>query len=193
MQQILGPLVQESIRSPATAARRVLDLGLPRDVLWTALALAAIINTFLVLLIIEMSSTPMPLPGYFDRPLALFVLIAGLTVVYVHAMFWSGKAIGGSGTLTDILAVVVWFQVLRAMAQVCVILVSLALPGLGALLSLVVAVWSFWIFMNFLATALNLATPWHALAVLAVSFVGLILGLGILTALIGGIAQGSIG
>lgn len=187
MQQLFVPLVQESIRAPGVAARRVLDMGLTRDILWTALALAAIINTFLVFLMVSSSSTPVPLPGYFDRPLALFVLIAGLTVVYVHAMYWSGKAIGGDGTLTDVLAVVVWFQVLRALAQVCVILVSLALPGLGALLSLAVAVWGFWIFMNFLSTALNLSTPWHALAVLAVSFVGLILGLGILTALIGGL------
>ena len=60
----------------------------------------------------------------------------------------------------------------------------------SGLLSLAVAIWGFWIFLNFLATALHLNSPWHAIAVLVVAFVGLVLGLGILMAVLGGLAQG---
>jgi hypothetical protein len=88
------------------------------------------------------------------------------------------------------LAIVVWFQILRALAQVAVLVVSLALPPVGALFSLVVAVWGLWIFLNFLATALNLKSAWHSIAVLLLSFIGLVVGLGILLGLIGGFAQG---
>lgn len=183
-------LAVTSLRDPKVAAQMIMDMGLSRDVLWTALALVAIINTFLVMVIVEVSGPAMPLPGYFDRPLALFILITGLMVVYIHAMYWAGMAIGGQGTLTDVLALVVWFQVLRAVAQMGVIVVSGLVPALGLLMSLVIAIWSLWIFLHFLTTALHLSTIWHALAVLVVAFVGLVLGLGVLMALIGGFAQG---
>ncbi len=187
------PLIKLSITAPRDAAKVIMNMGLGRDVLWTALALVAIINTFLITVVVGMSGPEtMPLPSYFQRPLALFILIAGLMVIYIHAMYWAGLAIGGKGALMDVLALVVWFQVLRAAAQAAIILLSAVIPSAGLLLSLVVAIWGLWIFMNFLATALDLKTPWHTIAVLVVAFVGLVLGLGILMALIGTVTQGVI-
>lgn len=190
MRDALVPMVQTSLRNPRGAARLIMAMDLGRDALWTALALVAAVNTFLVLLIVHTSATPLPLPGYFEKPLTLFVLIAGLMVVYIHAMYWAGLVVGGKGGLMDVLAVVVWFQVLRAMAQAAVVLVSLAIPPLGGLLSLVVAVWGLWIFLSFLAEALNLRSLWHAVAALCVASVGLVLGLAVLIAIIGGAALG---
>lgn len=193
MTRALGPLIQTSLRTPRIAADLIMAMELKRDVLWTALALVAVINTFMLYFMVQINETPLPLPGYFERPMILFFLNAGLMVVYIHAMFWAGLAIGGQGRLMDVLAVVVWFQALWLMAQVATVLISLAVPGLGALASLGVAVWGFWIFLNFLAAALNLTSPWHGLAVLLVSFVGLVVGLGIVMALIGGLGQGVTG
>lgn len=190
MRDALVPMVQTSLRNPRGAARLIMAMDLGRDALWTALALVAAVNTFLVLLIVHTSATPLPLPGYFEKPLTLFVLIAGLMVVYIHAMYWAGLVVGGKGGLMDVLAVVVWFQVLRAMAQAAVVLLSLAIPPLGGLLSLVVAVWGLWIFLSFLAEALNLRSLWHAVAALCVASVGLVLGLAVLIAIIGGAALG---
>jgi hypothetical protein len=190
MQDALIPMVQTSLRNPRGAAGLIMAMGLGRDVLWTALALVAVINTFLIMLIVSTSTATMPLPGYFDKPLTLFVLIAGLMVVYIHAMYWAGLAVGGKGELMDVLAVVVWFQVLRAIAQAAIVLVSLAIPPLGAVLSLVVAVWGLWIFLSVLTEALNLRSLWHAIAVVCVAFVGIVLGVAILIAMIGGAAQG---
>ena len=48
---LLQSMVFTSMRSPKEAAQQVINLGLKRDALWTALALAAVINTFLVLVI----------------------------------------------------------------------------------------------------------------------------------------------
>ncbi|MBB4173798.1 YIP1 family protein [Sulfitobacter noctilucicola] len=190
IQETMIPLARLTLEDPRSAARQVMAMDLSRDALWTALALVAIVNTFLVTLLMTVSAPTMPMPTYMERPLALFVLIAGLMVVYVHAMYWAGLTIGGKGRLMDVLALVVWFQILRAAAQLAIVVLSLALPAAGLLLSLVVAVWGLWIFMNFLATALNLKSPWHSIAVMAVAFVGLVFGMGILAGLIGGIAQG---
>lgn len=189
----LVPMIQTSLRTPRTAADLIIAIELPRDVLWTALALVAVINTFMLYFLVQITETPVPIPGYFDRPMTLFFLNAGLMVVYIHAMFWAGLAIGGQGRLMDVLAVVVWFQALWLMAQVATVLISLAVPGLGALVSFGVAIWGLWIFLNFLAAALNLSSAWHGVAVLLVSFVGLVFGLGIVMALIGGLAQGVTG
>ncbi|GAA6175279.1 YIP1 family protein [Sulfitobacter pacificus] len=190
MLDALIPLVQTSLRNPRGAARLIMAMRLGREALWTALALVAVINSFLVLLIVHTSATPIPLPGYFEKPLTLFVLIAGLLVVYIHAMYWAGLAVGGKGDLMDVLAVVVWFQVLRAIAQAAIVVMSLAIPPLGGLLSLVVAVWGLWIFLSFLAEALGLKSVWHAVAVLCVAFVGIVLGVVVLIAMFGGAAQG---
>ena len=191
MLQLLVPLAQTSIRDPQSGARAVLAMGLPRDVLWTALALVAIANAFIVLLVVNTSSSTMPLPGYVNAPIALFLLIAGLMVVYVHAMYWAGLAIGGKGSLDGVLAVLVWFQALRAAAQFAVVIVSLAFPAMGLILSLVVAIWGFWIFLNFVAAALNFKSIGHSLLTLIIAGVGLILGLGILLSVIGLGAQGA--
>ena len=183
-------LTRSSLREPRAAAQTIMSMNLGRDVLWTALALVAAINTFVLVVVVTASTPAFPLPGYFDKPLTMFVLIAGLMVVYVHAIYWSGLAIGGQGHLMDVVAVVVWFQLLRAVAQVAIVLLSLAIPAAGTLLSFVVAIWGLWMFLNFIAAALNLNSAWHAVAVVAVAFAGLVIGLGTLMALIGGFAQG---
>lgn len=183
------PLIRTSLTAPRAGAAQIIAMAFSREVLWTALALVAVINTLLVYFMVGTATQEtLPIPGYFDRPLVLFMLVAGLTVVYVHAMYWAGHAIGGQGALMDVLAVMVWFQILRAAAQAAIIVLSLAIPPVGAILSLIVAVWGFWIFLNFLAEALHLTSPWHSLAVLVVAFVGLVLGVGVLTALISGFA-----
>lgn len=186
----LVPLARTSLRAPRDAADRIMTLGLPRDVLWTALALVAVVNTFLVLLAVNMSTPPLELPGYFQRPIALFLLITGMTVIYVHAIYWAGLMLGGKGSLNDVLALVIWFQVLRAVAQVAVVVLSLAVPVLGLMLSLAILIWGAWIILNFIAAAMHLPSVAHALGVLIVSAVGLVIGLGLLLALIGTVTQG---
>ncbi len=184
------PLVQTTLRSPRAAAEQIIGWNLSRDVLWTALALVAILNTFVIILLIQLAKPDMPLPGYFNTPLALYVLLTGVLVIYVHAIYWAGLAVGGQGTLADVLALVVWLQVLRAIAQVGVLVLTVLLPQIAILLSLAVAIWGLWILLNFITTALKLPTIGHAVTVIVIGAVGLVLGLGILLAVIGVAAQG---
>lgn len=186
----LIPLAQETLQHPTRAAQQIMGWDLPRDVLWTALALVAVLNTFLVLLVLQLSPPAFAMPSYFTRPLALYLLIAGVMVIFVHAMYWAGLAMGGRGKLDHMLALMIWFQVLRAVAQLAVVVLTLALPALGMLLSLAVAVWGFWIFLNFIAAAMHLPSVGRALVVLILSALGLVAGVGLITALIGLVAQG---
>ncbi|AXI42436.1 Yip1 family protein [Sulfitobacter sp. SK011] len=184
------PLVQTTLRAPRLAAAQIIGWQLGRDVLWTALGLVAVLNTFVVVLLVQMAQPDMPLPSYFNAPLVLYVLLAGTIVVYVHAIYWAGLAIGGEGSLGDVLALVVWLQVLRAVAQIGVLVLTVLVPSLALVLSLAIAVWGLWILLNFITTALNLPTIGHAAAVLIIGAVGLVLGLGVMLSLIGLAAQG---
>lgn len=186
----LMPLVQTTLRDPKEAAARIMALNLGRDVLWPALALVALVNTAIVLLLIAVSPPEMVLPGYFASPLALFVLLTGLLVIYVHALYWAGRAIGGAGALEELLALMVWLQALRAAAQLLVMVLGTLIPSLGALMSLVIAVWGFWILLNFIAAALRLPSLLHALGSLVLGGIGVVIGVGVLLFLFGILAQG---
>ena len=187
MENALIPLMRMSVRAPRSAAEQIIALKFERDVLWSALALVAVINTFLMFFVNQNAGdSGMQFPAYFSQPLALFVLSAGVTVVYVHAMYWAGQALGGDGTLMDVLTIAVWFQALWVLAQIAVTVLAIAVPGLGAMLSLIVLIWGFWIFLNFLTVAVGLRTPTHAFVVEFMAFAGVVLGLGVLTALVSG-------
>ncbi len=183
-------LGQLTLRDPRTAARTIIAQALPRDVLWTALALVAAINTGVIVVLLALSPPGVPLPDYFNAPLALFVLLAGTSVVFVHAIYWGGLALGGKGALNDVLALVVWLLALRAVAQLGVMVLTLLLPLLALVASLVIAVWGIWIMLNFIAEALTLPSLMHAIAVLIIASVGLVLGLGLLLSFFGLGAQG---
>lgn len=184
-------LAQDTLRDPRKAAAQIIALQLPRDVLWTALALVAIFNTVLLHFLSGLSAGALQLPSYFDAPLTLFMLLTGVLVVYIHALYWTGLAIGGQGALMDVLALFVWFNILRAVAQSAVVVLTLAIPSMGLLLSVVVAVWGLWIILNFIAAALNLPTVGHGLAVMIIAALGAIVGLGILLSMIGLGGQGA--
>lgn len=189
----LLPLAQLSLRNPRAAAHLIVEMQLGREVLWTALALVAAVYTLAVQLRLTLAPPNLELPGYFDSPLALFMLSAGTLVLLVHAMYWAGLSFAGKGGLMDMLAVLVWLQALQVAALVSVLAILLLLPPLAMALSMLFSVWSFWILLNFIAVALQLPSLGHAFMVLIVSAVGLILGAGIFVALIGLIAQGVLG
>ncbi len=187
----LMPLVHMTLRDPSAAAKTLINWEMPRDVLWTALALVAALNTLLIQLVLIGSDPTPAIPAYFYAPLSLFVLMAGVMVIYVHALYWAGLAIKGKGRLDDLLAVVVWLQILRTGAQLGIVVISLLVPALSMVAMMIVSIWGFWILLNFIATALHLPSPAYGLLVLAIGLIGLVVSVSILLALVGVGAQGT--
>ncbi len=187
---VLIPLARTTLREPRRAAETILSWQLSRETLWTAMALVAALYTFVLSLLIALTPSTLNLPGYAASPLALFVLVAGIMVVYVHAAYWTGLATGGSGTLDGLLAVMVWLQVMRAVAELALIVLSFVMPSMATLASIVLTGWSLWVMLHFLVAALHLPSMGKAFLVLVLSGIGLVVGLGILLALIGLTAQG---
>lgn len=180
----LVDLARLTLRDPASAGKRIISMNLGRDVLWTGLALVAAANT-MILSVSAMILPPSGLPAFFNSPLAMFVILAGVLVVTVHGIYWTGQALGGQGDLGDVLALLVWLQVLRVGVQLLVTLLIFAAPTLSMVVSLIAAVWALWILLHFIAVAFGFASLGKAAGVLLVATIGLVLGLGLLMSLIG--------
>ena len=55
MDRSLGTLIRTSLTDPQAVARELMAMNLGRDALWTGLGLIAVINTFLILLVLQIA------------------------------------------------------------------------------------------------------------------------------------------
>ena len=191
--QSIGTLTMLSLSKPALAARFVIAAGLRRDVLWSLLLLVSIANATLVWMSNaltgptpeQLAQMPIHLPAIIFSPLFAFVFLAAALVLTVHVLHWLGGAIGGTGSLDNMLAVLVWLQGLRVMAQVVLLILMLAMPSLAGLFGLAVAILSLWILVHFVNEATGLGSVFKTVGVLLSAMVGIILGLSFILSITG--------
>lgn len=181
-----------TLTTPKDAAARIMAIQLPRSELYTALLAVSALTAVLASASAMMGPpvppevmAQMPVLALFERPLALFVLLAGGLVVMVHALFWAGTAMGGTGRLEDMIALFTWLQALRVVAQLGIIVLSLVIPAIATLVALLVSVLAFWLTLNFIAAGLRLGSLLKAFGVLFAVVTGLLIGLMFLITLLG--------
>ena len=186
---MLTELVILSLRNPRQAAEQIIGWRLDRETLWTALALAAAVNTMIFSFSIMLQPTP-GMPAFFTSPLAMFVLLAGVLVITTHGLYWTGRAIGGQGDLGDMLALVVFLQVLRILAQLVIFDLMFVAPGISVIFSLATGIVGLWILVNFIAAAFRFPTLGRAFGTLLIAMLMIVLGLSFLLSIVGIAAQG---
>ena len=191
-------LAIETLRDPRAAAQRIIGWQLDRQTLYFALFAVAAVNTLLasgpvVLLDGQIDPTAraaMPILGLLERPLAMFAIIAGGLLVMVHGLVWAGRALGGQGEFSDMLALLTWLQALRAAAQAVVLVLSMVVPAVAGLVALIVAVIAFWLLLHFISAALRFQSLFRAFGLLLVVLAGLFIGMMMLVTLTGVTAGG---
>lgn len=150
----LSALALESIRAPRAAARRLLGLGGGAALALPAMAATASLSALfssVMLLVLPVVAEPGLLGGILSRPLLLAVTQAlglALLAVLVTAV---GRVFGGRGRLSQAILLLAWVDFLFLMAEAALTLLTLAIPGLGALLTLGVAGASVWLTASFIA------------------------------------------
>ena len=182
----LKDLVILSLRDPAEAARQLIALDLQREVLWTALALMAVLNTLLYSATSILFPGPSPMPAIFQTPIMYLFFVAGGLVLIVVALYWTGRSFGGTGTMSGILTVMIWLQFLRVLVQAAALVFLVTIPLLAGLLTLGAAVAGLWIFVHFIDQAHRFESPLKSVGVIVASFIGMVMGLSVLLALVGG-------
>lgn len=189
----LLPLAKTTLRDPHAAAKTLLQMDVGRDALWTAVALVAAVNSLLIIALMQVSPAPFPLPGYFENPLALFMLQAGMLVVFLHVLFWVGKAFGGEAELGDVLLLGAWILVLNVVFRLVLVVTTVLIPPVAVILSLVGLGWTIWVVVSFVQTGFRLRTWLHGLVVLVVGAIGMIFGVALILSIITVFAQGVVG
>ena len=172
-------LVRDTIANPRAAARAIIDLRLPAQVGWTALALMAVAATLASYVSLKLS--PPEAQAMFGKAmesplrtafLQLFVLVAGC-----FALWRIGRARGGQGSLEDSVALIAWLQFVLLVLQAVMMAVQLLVPPLGGLIGLGELVLFFWLLVNFVAEL-------HGFRSLAATFAGVLLTLLVLVFMI---------
>lgn len=185
-----GDMIVMSVTDPAEVARRLIAMDLPREVLWTGLALAAVANTLLFSLSNLLMPTPPGLMPLFGSPLGNLVIITGGLLLTVVMIYWAGRILGGTGRFGDVMVTVLWMQVLRVLVQAAVLLLSLTIPLLAMLLVLATIVLGLYITLHFINQAHRLNSLVKAGGVLILSMLLMALVLLLLPALYGHVIPG---
>lgn len=185
-----GKLIRDSIVRPRTAARRLLDAGLPGGVLlqaavavicvsmvigyagYYAVGVAADTGSAVAALILTN-----PLVGA-----AVQLVMMAVTVVLTVRI---GRLFGGQGNATGALAVVVWLNALMVLSQIGQLVLLMLVPVLSAALTSATLVWVVWAFACFVAELHGFRRPIVVLGAILAASVVIFLGTAMLLAILG--------
>ncbi|WP_372603714.1 Yip1 family protein [Actibacterium sp.] len=146
-------LVVETVKSPRTAAERILALDLPRTALWQMLALEIILSLMLTQLAgaITPGGTEAFMPIDMSNPIIAVVFIGAMTVFLVLLVHRIGLLFGGQGTFEGALRLVVWQQWVVLLLQAAQLLSLVLVPPLAWLIGLGSYGLTLWLLTNFIA------------------------------------------
>jgi hypothetical protein len=176
-----------SIMEPSKMAEKAIGLNLPREALWTGLALVAVLNVVLLSLLQLLSPAPIAFEDqvFALSPFAYVAIVGVFLAMLVGGTFYTGKLMGGVGSFTATLTIIVWFQsvslTLEAV-QLVLVLISPAVASLFGMLSLGALIWCIVNFVNVLHGFESLG---KALTAIVLALIGTALCAGIVLAIFG--------
>ncbi|OWU77273.1 YIP1 family protein [Marinibacterium profundimaris] len=181
-----GALALLTVKDPAEAARQVMAMGLPRQVLWLALIVVSLLNTILLFTPAIVAGLPVLLPGVLANPVPYFLLVSVGLVVMIHVIWWIGAKMGGTGSLDDVAAVMIWMQALRVAVQAVSLVLQFLFPIFTLFLAVAVGVYSLYILLHFIDQAHRMGSLARSAGVLIASVLALALAMTLLLTLVGG-------
>lgn len=188
-------LIAQTLFSPRTAADRVMALRLPREWLWMALALMSVLNGIVYSLSLQLNPPHNPqtlemVPPAFQSPALFTIFLLGALVITVMMLTWVGRSLGGVAEVQQILALIVWMQVLRLGVQLLLLVLMLALPVAGLALVLVASLWGLVILVAFIDHAHGFKSGFKAIAVILLAGLGMVVGLSLFLGVLVAVVMG---
>lgn len=179
--------VWTSIMEPSDSARKVIAMDIPREALWTALMLIAVLNVILVAVLQMLSPAPVAFEqqAFAMSPFGFFAIISVFLVMLVFGVFHAGRMMGGKGTLLATLAIVVWFQSISLTLEAVQIVLVVISPAIGSIFGLVSLGALLWCFVNFINILHGFNSLGKALAAVVLALFGTALVAGIILTVLG--------
>lgn len=186
----LPELALMTLKNPEAASATVLSWNMPKEAIWTAIALVSVIVTILSTLSNMIFPVPPPLDGIVSNPFMYFVIAAGGFIATVYSVYWAGRLFGAQGQVEDLMVLLLWLQALRAAAQVFVLFLLVMAPVAASFFVLFVAVATIWVFVHFINAGLKLNSILRAVGVLLVGALGMVIVMTVLLSFLGVSAVG---
>ncbi|MGK7755195.1 MULTISPECIES: YIP1 family protein [unclassified Roseovarius] len=190
----LKPLFVTTVRDPRSGAARILGMNLPVQALWIAVSLISVVTSGVVAALVQAAPIPEGELGdllrtspVYSSPLIFAVMQWGRAVLSVFMLYWVGRGLGGRGSLPEVLAVITLLQAVSFVLVAGFVLLGLVIPILSSLGLLVFIVWWMWAVSNMLDVAHGLGSPLKAFGVMLIAIFGVLVGLSIITGIIGGL------
>lgn len=176
-----------SLIEPVDMATRVLGMRFPRDVLWQALILVAVLNVLLLAFVQLVSPTPVVVQGQVITltPFAYAVIIGTFLMFLVFMIVHAGRMFGGTGTLDGALMLIVWFQAVSVTLEAIQVALLLISPGIAALFGVITLGAIIWVFVNFINVLHGFASLAKAAVVIVLALICAALGTGVVMGLLG--------
>jgi hypothetical protein len=183
LNSLLG-MVWRTVRNPREGATEVLSLGVPREALWPALALVVVLSILFAhataLLVTGEAGMAMPV-----GPAATGFIQLLLLVVMVFAIFWIGRAMGGSGSFEEAILLVTWLQFIMVCLQVVQAFALVFVAPLAGIIGIAGILLFLWLLTNFTAVLHGFSSLFMVFLMILVSGFGIAFGLAIIMTLIG--------
>jgi hypothetical protein len=181
----LFAMALRTIRNPREGASEVLSLGIPREALWPGLALVVVLS----ILLAQVTSLVMTGSAGMEEmpvgPAATGFIQLLLLVVMVFAIFWIGRAMGGSGSFEEAILLVTWLQFIMVCLQVVQAFALVFVAPLAGLIGIAGIVLFLWLLTNFIAVLHNFSSLFMVFLMILVAGFGIAFGLAIIMTLIG--------
>lgn len=171
-------MVWASVTEPAEMAGKVLTLRFPREALWTALVLAAVLHVLSLGLLQLVSPQTAALQEQIVilSPFAYFVLMGTFLTFLIFMLVHAGRMMGGIGTIESALALLVWLQAVSLTLEAIQILLMLLSPFVAGVFSLLSVGAIVWVFVNLINVLHGFGNLGKAIVVMAMALIGTALG-----------------
>lgn len=181
----LSALALRTLTDPRAAALQLINAGIPGEARWPLLALVVLASTLLSGVLNLMSPAEGPMALLLSRPFVSAGLTFAGLLIMIYALHWTGRSLGGTGDVLDMVLVMSWLQFMLFMGQIAILLVALALPPLGAFLFLAYLGYSIWMAVAFVDAVHRFDNYFKSLGVILLSLLAIGITLSILFSALG--------
>ncbi len=130
-------LIGVSVRDPGAAIAALKGLGVGRRESWLTIFLAASVGAIMSWLLMRtLPGAEAGMDRLASQPMGMALLQVGAAALFAALVDRVGRLFGGTGRFDDALLVTAWIEVAMLVVQIPQILVSIALPAIGGILSL---------------------------------------------------------
>lgn len=185
MLNVLLPLAMRTISQPREAAAEILSMRPERSILWSALALAVVLNTIVYQLSLVLTPPQGPLPVMFTSPIIFAGFIGAGLILSIYSLTYAGRFIGGKANVESVMVLLIWLQFLRFAVQLAAFVLTIIVPGIAGLLVLGATLYGMYLLLHFIDVAHEFNNLFTSFGALVLSGLGIMLGLAILLSMLG--------